>query len=402
VFGGRYTRCREGGKLAVTNLVERTGLPCVMLVCELFFGMGHLARTTILAEAFRARFRTLLIVISDGLDEVSVPAGVELHRIARPAFTDFGGLRAIAPRLLAIAANAGLSAVLVEYFPFGRHFAAPYLLPFIKGLRTFPGDVKIFCTLRDIQQRLRPDKDRFDRSVVRIANEYFDGILLHSDPRVTRLEDTFARTSELTVPVEYTNYVSRHRIFCSPPPKSSNTVVVSAGGGRGGEILLQLAVAAARSGLLHGYNIRVFGGIFLNGETWSELNWDGGGGAFGLELFRWTPDLFTELRTAAVSVSRCGYNTAQDLIASRVPALVIPYATPHEDEQTVRAAILSRMGLVRTVSEAGLKPESLAREILLTAACRPARADLELDGAERTCAIVAQQIAAQASGRPVA
>ena len=95
-------------------------------------------------------------------------------------------------------------------------------------------------------------------------------------------------------------------------------------------------------------------------------------------------------------------NTAQDLIASRVPALVIPYATPHEDEQTVRAAILSRMGLVRTVSEAQLTPKSLAHEILRTAAYQPARADLELDGAERTCAIIAQQIAPQVPGRSVA
>ena len=375
-------------------------MPCVILVCDLFFGMGHLARTTILAEAFRARFRTLLIVIGEDLDAVSVPAGVELHRITRPAFTDFGGLRAIAPRLLAIAANVGPSAVLVEYFPFGRHFAAVYLLPFLKGLRALPGDIKIFCTLRDIQQRLRPDQDRFDRSVVRMANEYFDGILLHSDPRVTRLEDTFARTSELTVPVEYTNYVSRHRVSCGPLPERSNTVVVSVGGGRGGETLLQLAVAAARSGLLHDYRIRVFGGIFLNRETWSELNSNGRGGASGLELFRWTPDLFTQLQTAAVSVSRCGYNTAQDLVASRVPALVIPYATPHEDEQTVRAAILSRMGLVRTVSEAWLTPESLAHEILRPAAYQPARAGLKLDGAEWTCAIIAQQIATQAPGRP--
>lgn len=386
----------------MTNLTEPTQAPCVILVCDLFFGMGHLARMTILAETFCACFRTSLIVIGEDLETVSAPAGVELHRITRPAFTDFGGLRAIAPRLLAIAAQAGPSAVLVEYFPFGRHFAAIYLLPFLKGLRALPGDVRIFCSLRDIQQRLRPDQDRFDRSVVRIVNEYFDSILLHSDPRVTRLEDTFARTSELTVPVEYTNYVSRHQILCGPPPKRSNTVVVSAGGGRGGETLLQLAVAAARSGLLRGYKIRVIGGVFLNGETWSELNSNGKSEASDLELFRWTPDLFTQLRTAAVSVSQCGYNTAQDLIASRVPALVIPYAQPHEDEQTVRAAILSRMGLVRTVSEFGLTPESLAHEILQTAAYQPARADLKLDGAERACAIVAQQIAAQAPGRPAA
>jgi predicted glycosyltransferase len=381
----------------MTDMPNGTGPPCVVLVCDVFFGMGHLARTTILAESFRERFRTLLIVIGTSLDAIDVPKGVELHRIIRPPFSDFSGLRAITPQLIAIAASARPSAVLVEYFPFGRHFAAVYLIPFLKTLRTLPGNVKIFCTLRDIQQRLRPGGDRFDRSVVRLANEYFDCILLHSDPGVTRLEDTFARTSELTVPIEYTNYVSRHPMSCEPQTKRSNTVVVSAGGGRGGETLLQLAVAAARSGLLRGYNVRVFGGVFLAGEIWNQLNCDGVREACDIELFRWTPDLFAELRTAGVSLSRCGYNTAQDLVASRVPALVIPYATPHEDEQTVRACILSRMGLVRTVSEVGLTPESLACEILETVAYRPSCAGIKLDGAERTCAIVAQQIATHSS-----
>lgn len=376
----------------MTDRAESARTPCVVLVCDLFFGMGHLARTAILAEALRAQFRTVLIVVGEQLEEVHAPAGVELHRITRPTLTDFARLRATAGRLLEITTNVRPSAVLVEYFPFGRHFAAIYLLPFLKSLRSLPGNVRVFCALRDLQQRLRPNQDRFDRSVVQIANEYFDGILLHSDPGVTKLEDTFARANELTIPVEYTNYVSRHPVCSDSAAQRSNTVIVSAGGGRGGEALLQMTVAAASRGLLNNFRLRVFAGVFVSAEVWQELERTANVAATDLQLFRWAPDLFNELRTAAVSVSRCGYNTAQDLIASRVPALVIPYATPHEDEQTERAAILARLGLVRSVPEEGLTPELLAEEICRTAEFRPARAEVKLDGAARTRHILLHQI----------
>ena len=52
-----------------------------------------------------------------------------------------------------------------------------------------------------------------------------------------------------------------------------------------------------------------------------------------VELIRSVPDLAQELRHAAASISQCGYNTALDLVRTRVPALVVPYATPEEDEQ---------------------------------------------------------------------
>ena len=48
--------------------------------------------------------------------------------------------------------------------------------------------------------------------------------------------------------------------------------------------------------------------------------------------------------SAAASISQCGYNTALDLVRTRVPALVVPYATPEEDEQTRRARRLEQLG----------------------------------------------------------
>jgi len=86
-----------------------------------------------------------------------------------------------------------------------------------------------------------------------------------------------------------------------------------------------------------------------------------------------------ELRTARASISQCGYNTALDIVRTRVPALVVPYATPEEDEQTRRAERLQQLGLVLT--------GELDYERLL--AFEPSHAELDLNGAQATTELLA-------------
>lgn len=154
--------------------------------------------------------------------------------------------------------------------------------------------------------------------------------------------------------------------------------------------MLGCAVAAAKKGLLDGYRLRILGGRLLLQRDWDDLVARCSDAGETVELLRWVPDLFSELRNAAVSVSRCGYNTAQDLLASGVPALVIPFATQKDDEQMRRASLLSRMGAIRVLIEEQMTTESLASEILRTFDFRPAPLAARLDGAERTCNIIAE------------
>jgi predicted glycosyltransferase len=94
---------------------------------------------------------------------------------------------------------------------------------------------------------------------------------------------------------------------------------------------------------------------------------------------RSVPDLAEELSRAKASISQCGYNTALDLLRSHVPALVVPYATPEEDEQTRRAQRLEALGLVIT--------GEIDYERLL--GFQPGEAQLDLDGAEATTELLA-------------
>jgi len=115
-------------------------------------------------------------------------------------------------------------------------------------------------------------------------------------------------------------------------------------------------------------------------------------GRDGLELLRSVPDLGVELRRAAASVSQCGYNTALEIVQARVPALVVPYATPEEDEQRRRARRLARLGALRVLDGDRLDPVTLAASIEAVLGFAPADPAIDLGGAPRTTELLEQLV----------
>jgi predicted glycosyltransferase len=96
-----------------------------------------------------------------------------------------------------------------------------------------------------------------------------------------------------------------------------------------------------------------------------------------VELVHSVPDLAQELSRARASISQCGYNTALDLLRSHVPALVVPYATAEEDEQTRRARRLEQLGVLQVATHIN---GDLPRLLDFT----PSPTTLDLDGAAAT------------------
>ena len=82
-------------------------------------------------------------------------------------------------------------------------------------------------------------------------------------------------------------------------------------------------------------------------------------------------------------MSQCGYNTALDILRADVPALVVPYATPEEDEQTRRARRLERLGVLRVH-----RRRPVGRRLARISRFTPAAATLGLDGARRTAELL--------------
>lgn len=359
--------------------------PTVLVHCMVWYGAGHWVRTAAVVGALVQRFRVVLAIRGRLTADLPAPNGAEVVELppSRDGIVDHHPLTEIVKR-------EQPAAIVVEYFPFGRHMLFHELVPMLEVARMQPRAPLVVSSLRDVQQSERAGQREFDDRAIRLANRYFDALLVHSDPALFRFEETFARAAELRVPVVHTGYAVPPRPI---PPRSASSdrrIVVSAGGGKGGEELLRTAVAAQRE-LSGEFAMRVFGGTYLEDAVWNELQ-EAARGVPRLELLRWSPDLPRELAGAAVSVSRCGYNTALDLLRTRVPALVVPYATPEEDEQTRRAVKLADRGAWRWLAPAQADAATLAAEIRRTAAFTPAAIDVDCGGAERSAESIAAML----------
>jgi predicted glycosyltransferase len=343
--------------------------PCLLLHCQHSLGLGHLVRTFALAAALADRFRVTVLCGGELPDTLPRPDGVEVVPLpsAHRGEVVLSVFRARRP-----------AAVVVELFPFGRKKLAPELVPLL-GTARDAGAVTA-ASVRDLL--VTRDDGSHDERASLTANALLDAVLVHSDPRLFRFEESFRPCTRLRVPIHYTGYV----VGAAPPrrerPGGPLRILVSAGGGRVGRPLLRAAADAHR--LLADVETTLVAGPFLPEDEWRALP----RGVPGLLLRRSVPDLAAELAAATVSVSQCGYNTALQVVRSGLPALVVPFAAPGEDEQSRRAAKLAGLGAVRALDPTALDAPRLAAEIRALLRFRPRPLALDLDGAAATTRIL--------------
>jgi predicted glycosyltransferase len=368
----------------------RESRPAVLLYCEVNRGLGHWVRTATIAKGFSKRFQTVLVCTGDFRDDIEIPPDIELVRFQRgahyPSPTKKSGW---GTDLIELLARVRPQAILIEYFPFGRTQSAVYLVPFLRAARTMQPSPLILSSVRDIQEQCLMEQEKFDRRVVQTVNRLYDGVLVHSDPQLIQLQETFALASQLQKPVLHTGFVTAQMpLPLRRTTDAENTCLISVGGGGGGESVLRVAVHCAKLGLFPSdMTVHVAAGSLIPEEVWQELVQETAG-LPQFKLTRWLPNMKDEMRKACVSVSRCGYNTALDLMATGVRALVIPFVETEEDEQTYRARKMEALGLVRVLEEGYLTPERLATEVAATRTFEPRRLNVDMEGAGRTVDLV--------------
>jgi predicted glycosyltransferase len=232
----------------------------------------------------------------------------------------------------------------------------------------------------------RADQGNYDERASRLANKYFDAVLVHADPRLARLEETFRPRSPLRIPVLYTGYVVR-REGEDAKPGQAPLVVVSVGSGAMGEALLKAALQAQPEILATtGLPMRIIAGPHVPAEVWEWLQARTQNRS-GVDLVRVVPALVPELQRATVSVSHCGYNTALEILRTGVPALVVP-ATEEGDQEIGRARRLEQLGLVRVLPRSLLDPTTLATAIRELRHFKPKVFDLDIEGATASVALM--------------
>lgn len=360
----------------------------IMYYCQHVLGIGHFFRSMEVAKAFTGH-QVLFVEGGDPLPGYRAPD--HIRRIFLPPLMmdeqfsrveSHGRMLARVQderkqKLMDTFRDFSPDALIIELFPFGRKYFRFELLPILdynlqQGRKTL-----MVCSLRDILVE-KDDPDSYEKKVLDLLERYFDLVLVHSDPNLVRLEDTFSHPDRIAVPMHYTGYVAR-RAEQPGPERIPKSIVASSGGGKVGTDLLQAALEAVAQIDDPQLGLRVFTGPFMEPADRTALAQLAGGDR-RVSLLPFSPTFQDQLASAELSISMAGYNTTMDILAAGTRAIVYPF--PQNREQALRARRLEALGLVRVLDRPDpreLKP--LIEAFLQHGATNPRPHHLDLNGA---------------------
>ena len=396
----------------------------ILFYCQHLLGVGHLERAARLTRALRRAGEPVVFVqggrpvptLDLGEAEfVQLPPLVAANEAASalarpdgrpPEPRDLADRR---DRLLGCLRTHDPAVILLELFPFGRHALTSELGPLLLAVaddraRRGAAAPRVAVSVRDVLVS-KPNQAWAELAAVAVARQWTDRVLVHGSPDLIPLDRTLALADRLGERLVYTGYLGPDGARDLGGP-AHGEVVISGGGGQVAGPLFRAALAAwPLTAEARERPWRLVTGPYLPEPARNELVTAAdrlprrsGPPAVVVEAYR--ADLGAHLAGAALSVSQAGYNTVLELVAHRVRGLVVPYEGSG-DEQPLRARLLAERGLLAILPETELTPARLAAEMdaTLSRSGFPAPARVDLDGARRSVAILAELAAGVRAAR---
>jgi predicted glycosyltransferase len=383
-----------------------TATPRILYYVQHLLGVGHVFRTMrIVSVLVKRGFHVDLIYGGEQLPNFD-DCGARVHFLPSLMSSkgDFSNLLAEdgqtateeykthrRDKLLAILAKSIPDIIVTEAFPFGRRQMHFELLPLMDAAKALPAPPLVFSSVRDILQE--GNKPKKDRQTLELVNRYFDGVLVHGDPGLVRLEATYPFAGEIAERTFYTGIVT---------PKIDGTVtdifdvVVSAGGGLLGKELIFSAAQAKPASILKDARWCILTGPYLEPADHQKLSDIAGS---DIELKTFIPDLHRTLAAAQLSISLAGYNTVADIMAAGCRAVIAPQWNDKETEQLRRAELLSQRGLVEMIGHREKNAAALVAAIgRVLSRPAPDWTTIRQNGSETTAEILQQALSGAGLG----
>ncbi|MEO1352597.1 MAG: glycosyltransferase [Cyanobacteria bacterium J06635_15] len=378
----------------------------LMFYCQHILGMGHLIRSMEIVRGLTDDFEVCFINGGEIVQGFQIPPSVQMINLpAIKTDPEFRELQAVDDNLSIEAVQtlrqrqllATLKAfqpdvLMIELFPFGRRRFSFELIPLVENARA--QNAKVVCSLRDIVVT-KQDQTRHEAKICRLMNQYFDQLLIHGDPSLHPLEDSFSRVNDLNCDVHYTGYVVQQPGNTRPTitdqialSDERPMILTSVGGGRFGHELLDCVVETAQ--VLEGklpHCIRMFTGPFMPEEKFWELKYAAHDRS-NLQIHRYTPNLLAYMQKADLSISMAGYNTTMNILTTGVPAMMLPFTGNDDKEQTMRVERLAQLGRVKRLHPEDLRPKRFAKTLIAQLQQPPTQLSIDLDGVKQTAQLV--------------
>jgi predicted glycosyltransferase len=178
-----------------------------------------------LASAFQDSARVAIICGGQVPAALAVPTGVELFKILPVSMSVEGTMSADDTASSVESVMARRKAQLVDYaqafepdvlvvemFPFRHRKFSVEIIALINAVRQ-RSPTKVLASVRDVLVSRPKNQAQYDQRAVGWLNQYFDAVLVHSDPHIVFLAETFSAYNEIKVPLHYTGYVTAAKLY---------------------------------------------------------------------------------------------------------------------------------------------------------------------------------------------
>ncbi|MFT5727308.1 MAG: putative glycosyltransferase [Desulforhopalus sp.] len=373
--------------------------------CQHVLGVGHLRRSLEICKSLAKDHETTLIlggpptsIDTTGMNVLQLPGlqmDTEFNNLA-PCDTTTS-LEATKEMRQNVLYNHFVSSspecFITELYPFGRKAFRFEIDPVLKDIKnkTLP-DCKCIVSVRDILVEKQQGKEKFEHRVVETLNNYYSAVLIHADPQLITLDETFTPFNKINIPIHYTGFVSerpsstgnrkiRERLNLS---REHKLIVTSIGGGSVGEELLYAVLEAFKKlvtsePLAH---LQIFTGPYCASKDYKNI--------CSHKQHNITVDRFTDsfpdwLTVADLSISMAGYNTCMNILQTGVPALVLPFM--QNREQTLRAKKLGEKVPMSLLTQEDLTVNKLSAKMAEQLKRRFQTTTIALNGANKSSII---------------
>lgn len=370
--------------------------PRFMIYSPDTLGFGHLSRCLALSSALVDAFPASSAVVATGSPwaaHLPVPVRVKIAQL--PPFLEEGQSRAAQRRrlLLDLFHATEPQVLIVDDQLAGLHGeVAPLLFEArLRGIRTVLGVPDIPDRPGDMARALRNDSCRWALA------EGYDRVCVYGAPEVFDPRSGVDGIPELAERAEWAGYLAHARVPRPGPTRTCPHVLVALGGGPHGEEraaayfdALALGPVAWSSTLVSSPRLAAAQAQTLRerASQYPEVT---------VEMFG--ADLTQLLAESDAAVAIAGYNTAAAILASRKPAVLLPWPHP-TGEQLLRAERFEELGLVRTLRQPAAAELRRAVEAAL-AAGNSSRSAISAAGGKRMASIASELLGAPgaAAGR---
>lgn len=378
----------------------------ILFYCQYHLGMGHLVRSTEILRSLAKDFKVCFVKAGTEVQGFELPKSVEV--VTLPLLLSENRQVKVADKsqnleevkeqrkhqLLNIFEQFNPDCLMIEGYPFNKHQFEFESIPLLERIKEQERKTKAVCSLRDIvMAKHYQNRAKVTEKICQLMNQYFDLLLVHSDPKFHNLEESFEKVKDMKALIRYTGYVAR-----STPEYPETTeedaasfklkkpmILVSVGGGQLGHNLLEAIIEASPIiEKLLPHHLHVFTGPFIPNVKFSQLQ-KASANLPNLTLRKYTPNLLSYMKKAKLSISLCGYNTTMNILKTGVNSMILP--SNKDWEQKIRAEKLEKLGLAELISSHDLNSHNFAPKIVANLHQKATKINvnsIDLKGAQKT------------------